>query len=77
MNDINLSDYKIVVDPAELQRKIIDYIASDELNKMVASTVFEGDEQCKLAIIHGMAIAAMLASQCTPYFIYKDYLKED
>ena len=29
MNDINLSDYKIVVDPAELQRKIIDYIASD------------------------------------------------
>ena len=68
MNDINLSDYKIVVDPVELQRKIIDYIASDELNKMVASTVFEGDEQCKLA---------MLASQCTPYFIYKDYLKED
>ena len=44
---------------------------------MVASTVFEGNEQCKLAIIHGMAIAAMLASRCTPYFIYKDYLKED
>ena len=44
MNDINLSDYKIVVDPVELQRKIIDYIASDELNTMVASTVFEGDQ---------------------------------
>lgn len=57
-------NYKIVVDVREFQKKILDYINSGELDKMISNTVFAGKPECKSAIIHGMAIASMITSEC-------------
>lgn len=62
-------NYKTLVDSTELQQKVLDYIASDEFSKMVDSTVFKDNNQCKMAIIHGMAIASMLTCRCKPLYI--------
>lgn len=62
-------DYKTLIDSTELQQKVLDYIASDEFSKMVDSTVFKDNNQCKMAIIHGMAIASMLTCRCEPFCI--------
>lgn len=70
-----MDNYKILIDSTELQQKVLDYIASEEFNKMVDSTIFIDDNQCKLAIIHGMAIASMLTCRCKPLYI--DFKKED
>lgn len=64
-----MNNYKVLINSTELQQKILDYIASEEFNKMVDSTVFRDDNQCKLAIIHGMAIASMLTCRCKPLYI--------
>ena len=64
-----MDNYKRVIDSTELQQKVLDYIASEEFNKMVDSTVFRDDNQCKLAIIHGMTIASMLTCRCKPLYI--------
>lgn len=55
---------RIVVDVKEFQQKVLDYISSGEIDKMINSTVFAGKPECKSAIIHGMAIASMLTSCC-------------
>lgn len=68
-------NYKTLIDSTELQQKVLDYIASDEFNKMVDSTVFRDDNQCKLAIIHGMAIASMLTCRCESFCI--NFKKEE
>jgi hypothetical protein len=70
-----VDNYKRLIDSTELQQKVLDYIASEEFNKMVDSTVFRDDNQCKLAIIHGMAIASMLTCRCKPLYI--NFKKED
>lgn len=70
-----MDNYKRVIDSTELQQKVLDYIASEEFNKMVDSTVFRDDNQCKLAIIHGMTIASMLTCRCKPLYI--NFKKED
>ena len=57
------------IDSTELQQKVLDYIASEEFNKMVDSTVFRDNNQCKSAIIHGMSIASMLTCRCEPFCI--------
>ena len=68
--DIN---YKMLIDPADLNQIVLDYISSDELDKMINSTVFKDNPDCKMAIIHGMAIAAMLTCKCEKFYIeYKD-----
>ena len=59
------NNYRIVVDKDEFQQKVLDYISSDEIDKMISSTVFDGKPECKSAIVHGMAIASMLTSYCT------------
>lgn len=60
MKEINCA----LVDITEFQSKILDYIASDELDKMINNTIFADDTHARLAVSHGMAIAAMLTSQC-------------
>ena len=70
-----MDNYKTLIDPTELQQKVLDYIASEEFNKMVDSTVFRDNNQCKMAIIHGMAIAAMLTCRCEPFYI--NFKKEE
>lgn len=64
-----MDNYKTLIDPTELQQKVLDYIASDEFSKMVDSTVFKDNNQCKMAIIHGMAIASMLTCRCEQFYI--------
>lgn len=68
--------YRILVDVNEFQQKVLDYISSDELDKMIGSTVFDGKSDCKVAIIHGITIASMLTSYCKPICI-KERTEED
>lgn len=64
-----MDNYKVLIDSTELQQKVLDYIASEEFDKMVDSTVFKDNNQCKTAIIHGMAIASMLTCSCEQFYI--------
>lgn len=70
-----MDNYKVLIDSTELQKKVLDYIASEEFNKMVNSTVFRDNNQCKMAIIHGMVIASMLTCRCEPLYI--NFKKEE
>jgi hypothetical protein len=64
-----MDNYKVLIDSTELQQKILDYIASEEFCKMVDSTVFKDNNQCKMAIIHGMSIASILTCRCEQFYI--------
>lgn len=55
---------KILIDSTEFQQKVLDYISSCEIDKMIDAAVFKDNQECKQAIIHGMAIASMLTSRC-------------
>lgn len=63
MSDFDFSN-KILIDSTEFQRKVLDYISSCEIDKMIDATVFKDNQECKQAIIRGMAIASMLTSRC-------------
>lgn len=63
------NNYKIVVDVKEFQEKILDYINSDELDKMISNTVFDGKPEYKSAIVHGILIALMLTNLCESMYI--------
>lgn len=67
-----MEDYKILIDPSEFQQKVLDYIGSDELDKMIDNTVFKNNPECKSAITHGMAIASMLTSRCEKIYVKKE-----
>ena len=56
----------------EFQEMILKCIGSDEINKIVDSTVFKDDPNGKQAIIHGMIMAAMITSKCTKYCRVKE-----
>lgn len=60
---------RIVVDTKEFQQKVLDYINSGEIDKMINSTVFAEKPECRSAIIHGMSIASMLTSACELMYI--------
>lgn len=62
-------DFKIVIDAEEFHQKILDYISSDELDKMISNTVFNGKPECKSAIVHGLVVASMLTSRCELMYI--------
>ena len=64
-----MDNYKVLIDSTELQQKILDYIASEEFDKMVDSTVFKDNNQCK------MAIASMLTCRCESFCI--NFKKEE
>ena len=61
--------YRILIDSEEFQQKILYYIGSEEIDKMIDSTVFKDNPECKSAIIHGMVIAAMITSRCEQFCI--------
>lgn len=65
-NGAKIGDYKILIDSKEFGEKVLEYISSDELDKMINCTVFAGKPECRSAIIHGMSIASMLTSSCEP-----------
>lgn len=67
-----MEDYKILIDPSEFQQKVLDYINSDELDKMIDSTVFKDKPECKSAITHGMVIASMLTTRCERIYVKEE-----
>lgn len=68
--------YRLVVDTKEFQQKVLDYISSDEIDKMISNTVFAEKPECKSAIAHGMIVASMLTSYCTLMYV-KEYKEEE
>lgn len=64
--------YRMFIDPTEFNQKVLDYISSDELDKMVDSTVFKDKPECKNAIIHGMIIASMLTCRCKSIYVKEE-----
>lgn len=60
----------------EFQETILKYICSDEINKIVDSTVFKDDPNGKQAIIHDMVMAALITSKCTKYRRVKEEEEE-
>lgn len=67
-----IDKYSILIDPQEYQRKVLDCITSDEVNKFFDATIFKDSkcrQECKQAMIHGMAIASMMTSNCTKVFV--------
>lgn len=60
MND----NYKLYIEVSEFQQKVLDYITSGEIDKMINATIFADKPDCKRAMIHGMVIASMLTSRC-------------
>ena len=54
----------VLIDSREFQQKILDFISSDEFDKIFNSTVFADKPECKQAMIHGMCVASMLTSRC-------------
>ena len=72
---------QIFIDNTEFQQKILDYIASDELDKMFNNTIFKDNPEsqaCKQAMIYGMVIAAMITGRCNSVYIggTNDSIKE-
>lgn len=67
-----MEDYKILIDPLEFQQKVLDYIGSDELDKMIDNTVFKDNPECKNAITHGMVIASMLTCRCERIYVKEE-----
>ena len=51
----------------EFQKRVIDCITSDEIEKLFQGTNFYDKPECKQAMIHGMCIACMMTSYCTRY----------
>lgn len=63
---------KILIDQEEFQQKILNYISSDELDKMIDNTVFKDKPECKSAIIHGMVFVSILTCKCSHYWLKDD-----
>ena len=61
------ANFRILLDMQDYQKRILDVITSDEIDKYFNCTVFaekENKVSYKSAMIHGMAIASLLASDC-------------
>lgn len=67
-----MKNYKILIEKLELQKKVLNYIYSDDFDKMIDNTIFKEDEKCRGAMIHGMIIAVMLASECEHCYIEEE-----
>lgn len=60
---------KIVVDIKEFQEKVLDYIESDKIDKLLNSTIYADNKECRSAMIYGMTIASMLTSLCDLIYV--------
>ena len=64
--------YFTFIDPIEFQSMILEYINSDDFDKMFNSTVFADNVDCRQAMIHGMCIASALSSKCNHFIFSKE-----
>ena len=65
---------KLLVDTSEYQKRVLDCISSEEIDKFFESTMFAGlpeSNMCNQAMIHGMIIASMMTSQCNHVVVTK------
>ncbi len=63
---------KLLIDSAEYQQKVLDYIYSEEIDEAFGATMFKNlpeSDIYKQAMIYGMTIAAMVTSRCEPIVI--------
>lgn len=63
---------KLLIDTTEYQKKVLDCIASEEIDKFFGATYFKNlpeADMCKQAMIYGMAIASMMTSRCNQIVI--------
>lgn len=60
-------DKKVFIEIEEFQQKILDAIGKDDFDKWISNTIFNGKEEFKPAIVHGMTLAACIASTCQKY----------
>lgn len=67
-------NYRLLIDQEDFQQKVLEYMGSEEMNKMIDSTVFKDKPECINAIIHGMAIASMITSRCD---LFRIQIKEN
>ena len=54
----------ILIDKVDFQKKILDCITSEEVDKYFYSAHFKEDSQCRQAMIYGLTIASLLANIC-------------
>lgn len=57
----------ILINTEEYQKKILELMYSEELDKMIESTIYKDNEQTKGAIRLGMALASMYTCRCQQY----------
>lgn len=63
---------KVMIDTTEYQQRVLECIGSEEVDKFFGTTMFMNlpeSSMCKQAMIHGMAIASMMTSQCNPVIV--------
>ncbi len=63
---------KVMIDTTEYQQRVLECIGSEEVDKFFRTTMFANlpeSSMCKQAMIHGMAIASMMTSQCNPVIV--------
>ena len=65
----NLNECMILINQVDFQKKILDCITSEEIDKYFYSAQFKNDSQCRQAMIYGMTIASLLINQCKPKII--------
>lgn len=66
-----------LIDVAEFHQIILNLIGSDELNKMIASSLYADDKEARAAINYGMILAALFTSKCSQYGIKADANEEE
>ena len=65
---------KVMIDNTEYQQRVLECIGSEKVDKLFGSTMFVNlpeSSMCKQAMIHGMAIASMMTSQCNQVIVEK------
>ena len=68
----NSNEPMILISQVDFQKKILDCITSEEIDKYFYSAQFKNDSQCRQAMIYGMTIASLLANQCKPEIVIKN-----
>lgn len=66
-----------LIDVAEFHQIILKLIGSDELNKMIDSSLYADDKEARAAINYGMILAALFTSKCAQYGIKADNNEEE
>ena len=60
---------KSLIDSIEYQRIVLDYMESDEFNKLVDNSIYKDVPEARMAIIFGMSIASMMTCKCDQFYV--------